>query len=143
MKREKLIRSKDYIISQIQLRLLNLIGAYKSKNKLKDYQLAEELGVSKGYVSQLLNATYDHKISKVVDLALSCNTVPLMFFVPIDQYLQVDKEDKFYEIIPFPRQQLVTFQNNVESEAKIGERESILNAPQPINVLSSKYSFIA
>jgi transcriptional regulator with XRE-family HTH domain len=103
MKREKLLRSKDYITSTLQLNLLNLIGEYKSKQKLKDYQLAEELGVSKGYVSQLLNATFDHKISKVVDLALACNKMPLMFFVDLEEFIKNDSEDKVYGIFPVVR----------------------------------------
>jgi len=73
MNREELLSTKEYVVSQIQLNLLNLIGDYKKKNKLKDFQLADELGVSKGYVSQLLNVTFDHKISKLVDLALACD----------------------------------------------------------------------
>lgn len=112
MKRENLIKSREYLISKIQLGVLNLIGNYKDKKKLKDYQLAEELGVSKGYVSQILNASVDHKISKVVDLSLSCDAVPLIFFVPIDEYLKTDLQDKIYEIIPVHRPISVTFTNN-------------------------------
>ena len=119
MKREKLIKSKGYIVSQIQLGLLNLIGKYKDERKLKDYQLAQELGVSKGYVSQLLNATYDHKISKVVDLSLACNAVPLVFFVSLDEYLKNDKEDNVYRIFPVKRPRLVTY--NSETSIEIGQ----------------------
>lgn len=125
MKREKLIRSKEYIISQIQLGLLNLIGNYKEKKKLKDYQLAKELGVSKGYVSQLLNAIYDHKLSKVVDLSLACNTVPLVFFVPVEEYLQNDRDDKVYQIFPVKRPRQITFQRSIEAPTKISTHENI------------------
>lgn len=103
MKRENLIRSKEYIVSQIQLNLLNLIGAYKENKNLRDYQLADKLGVSKGYVSQILHATFDHKISKIVDLALACNAVPLIYFVDIEQYVKDDTRDKVYSLIPVPR----------------------------------------
>lgn len=119
MKRERLIRSKDYIVSQIQLGLLDLIGNYKDKKKLKDYQLAEELGVSKGYVSQVLNATYDHKISKVVDLSLACNSVPIVFFIPMEEYLKNDKEDKIYYPYPVNRPRNITYQSNLEVSTEI------------------------
>src|SRR5262245_24137329 len=114
MKREKLIKSKDYIISQIQLGLLNLIGNYKDKKKLKDYQLAGELGVSKGYVSQILNATFDHKLSKVVDLSLACNSVPVVFFIPLQEYLQADKEDKIYQPFAVQRPKQLTYDGHIE-----------------------------
>jgi transcriptional regulator with XRE-family HTH domain len=138
MKREKLIRSKNYIISQLQLNLLNLIGNYKNTNKLKDYQLAEKLNVSKGYISQVLNATYDHKISKVVDLSLACNAVPIIHFVDMEEYVKNDREDKVYELIPLIRprsltlKDMSTVENNynpsylrLKSDAKIKVQEAL------------------
>src|SRR5690606_6215421 len=119
MKREKLIRSKEYIVSQIQLGLLNLIGGYKERRKLKDYQLAEQLGVSKGYISQILNATYDHKISKVVDLALECNAVPLIFFIPMEEYLRADAQDKIYQAFAIQRPRQVTYEETASFQEEI------------------------
>lgn len=110
MKRKALIKSKEYLISQIQLNLLNLIGSYKDKKQLKDYELAIELGVSKGYVSQLLNATSDHKISKIVELALACNTVPLLYFVDLDKYIENDSKDLTYELFPISRPRNIAYE---------------------------------
>ncbi len=113
MKRANLLKSKDYIVSTIQLALLNLIGDYKKKKKLKDYQLANELGVSKGYVSQLLNATFDHKISKVVDLALACNKMPLIYFVDLDEFIRQDADDKVFAIFPVIRPRDIMYEDHV------------------------------
>ena len=110
MNREELLRTKDYAFSQIQLNLLNLIGDYKKKKNLKDFQLADELGVSKGYVSQLLNVTFDHKISKLVELALACNTMPVIYFVDLKEFIQQDANDKVYNIFPVPRPKNVTYE---------------------------------
>ena len=111
MNREELLRNKEYVVSQIQLTLLNLIGNYQQKNNLKDFQLADELGVSKSYISQLLNVTFDHKISKLVDLALACNTMPLVHFVDLNEFIQNDRQDKVYEIFPIPRVQGITYES--------------------------------
>jgi transcriptional regulator with XRE-family HTH domain len=100
MKRESLLRSKEYVTSQIQLNLLNLMGEYKKNKNLKDYQLAEKLGVSKGYISQILHATYDHKISKLAELALACNAMPLIYFVDLDQFIFDDSKGKLFELVP-------------------------------------------
>jgi transcriptional regulator with XRE-family HTH domain len=108
MKRENLVKSKEYVVSQIQLSLLNLIAKYKENKNLKDYQLAEELGVSKGYVSQILHATFDHKISKIVDLALACNTIPLIYFIDLEQFVKDDARDKVYELTPVTRQKRIS-----------------------------------
>jgi transcriptional regulator with XRE-family HTH domain len=82
---------------------LDLIGKYKKNKNLEDYQLAEELGVLKGYVSQILHATFDHKISKVADLALACNVMPLIYFVDMDQFIKDDARDKEYVLVPVTR----------------------------------------
>ena len=56
-------------------------------------QLAAHLGVSKGYVSQLLNGDYDHKLSKLVELALAFGYVPAVTFVPVEKAIEADKQD--------------------------------------------------
>ncbi len=115
MKREKLLRSKDYILSKLQLNLLDMIGQYKEKKKLKDAHLAKELGVSKGYVSQILHATYDHKLSKVVELALACNKMPLLHFVDLDQFIKLDANDKIYELVPVQRPMNIIYEDTSAS----------------------------
>lgn len=109
MNREELIKDKNFIVSGIQLQLLNLIEGYMKKNKLNRDKLAKELKVSKGYVSQLLNVSYDHKISKLVDLALSCNAMPLFYFVDLDKYIKDDASDKVYELMPVVRLRNMTY----------------------------------
>jgi transcriptional regulator with XRE-family HTH domain len=119
MNREELLKNKEYVVSQIQLNLLNLIGNYQEKNNLKDFQLADELGVSKSYISQLLNVTFDHKISKLVDLALACNTMPLIYFVDLNEFIQKDREDKVYELFPVNRRKNMTFEVRSNPSLKV------------------------
>ena len=118
MKRESLLRSKEYAVSQIQLTLLNLIAKYKKNKNLKDYQLADELGVSKGYVSQILHTTFDHKISKVVDLAFACNVMPLIYFVDMDKFVKDDARDKEYILA------LVNRRKNLTKATKKKDKQS-------------------
>ncbi len=63
-----------------------------SDNHINRTQLAEKLGVSKGYVSQLLNGDFDHKLSKLVELSLAFGVVPIIDFKPI---ADVVSEDSF------------------------------------------------
>ena len=53
MKREELLNSKEYWLSKIQIDLFNEIEKYMQRNDLNRTQLAEKLGVSKGYISQI------------------------------------------------------------------------------------------
>jgi len=87
MKRSELLRSREYWIADIQLKVFNLIEQFRSKKGWTKSQVAEKLGVTKGYVSQILNGDFDHKMSKLVDLALSFDKVPMLQFVDARTYL--------------------------------------------------------
>lgn len=81
-----------YWTQNIQYVLNGMLHAYLKDNKLSQTELAERLGVSKGYISQILNGNFDHKLSKLVELALSCEMVPKFEFVPLSKAEQVAKE---------------------------------------------------
>lgn len=118
MKREKLLRSKEYGISTLKYTLLNLIGEFQKKNKLKDKDLAHKLHVSPGYVSQILNGTYDHKLSKVAELAHACNAVPLLFFVDIDKFIEEDAKNRVFVTFPAERYKRLTFSDSTPYSAR-------------------------
>lgn len=92
MEREELLRSKEYWLIHIQNKVFNLLRKYKEDKKLNQSQLAEKMEVTKGYISQIMNGDYDHKVSKLVDLALSCDKAPIITFIDIDTYIENDKK---------------------------------------------------
>ena len=83
MKRKDLIRSEAYWVSKIQIDLVHQIEDYMLKNGLNRTRLAEELGVTKGYVTQVLNGNFDHKLSKLVSLAMAVGKVPKVNFLDV------------------------------------------------------------
>ncbi len=91
MTRERILQSPAYWISKIQIALYNCAEKFMSANSMNRSQLAAHLGVSKGYVSQLLNGDYDHKLSKLVELALSFGFVPTIEFKPIGEVMKTDR----------------------------------------------------
>lgn len=99
MKREELVKDKNYVFSGIQLQLLNMIEDYMRKNNLNREKLAKKLNVSKGYISQLLNVSFDHKISKLVELALECNMMPVLNFVEIESFVRHDISNKTFDLL--------------------------------------------
>jgi len=103
MNREELINSKEYWTTKIQLDLFKAISHYMKKNNLNRTQLAKKLNVTKGYVSQVLNGDFDHKVSKLVELSLACGLTPRIQFEKIEDYVKNDgfvmeKETKFSEV---------------------------------------------
>ena len=87
MKRSELIESREYWIANIQLHLFEIIKEYLEANQLTQNQFAEKIGFTKGYVSQILNGDFDHKISKLVDLSLAVGKVPKITFQDISEFM--------------------------------------------------------
>ena len=48
-------------------------------------QLAKEFGVSKGYISQILNGNFNFSLSKLIELVLKIKKVPEIHFKSIDE----------------------------------------------------------
>jgi transcriptional regulator with XRE-family HTH domain len=99
MKREDFLRTKEHWLIRIQNDLFNLIENYMERKSLSRTELAKELGVTKGYVTQILNGDFDHKISKLVELALACNSFPMLHFVDANKYIADDSKNKRYELM--------------------------------------------
>jgi transcriptional regulator with XRE-family HTH domain len=93
MKRSDLLRSKEYWLVQIQNDLLQVIEDYMQKEKLSRTKLAEKLNVTKGYITQVLNGDFDHKISKLADLAIQCGKVPIISYIDLELYIKKDTQD--------------------------------------------------
>lgn len=90
MKRSELLKTKEFWITKSQIDLYNLIENYMIENRINRKELAEELNVSKGYISQILNGDFDHKISKLVELSLAVGYAPNIVFEKIEQYIEDD-----------------------------------------------------
>ena len=88
MKREELLKTKEYWLTQFQISVFNLIEDYRIKHGLNRTQLAKELGVSKGYISQVLNGDYDHKVSKLVEFCLAFGKAPIINYTDLSEYIE-------------------------------------------------------
>lgn len=99
MNREELLRNREWWIANIQNDLYALIHDYMRENHLNQNEVAEKLNFSKSYLSQILNGSFDHKISKLVDVALALNKVPLIHYADLDGYIKDDSNDKKYHTI--------------------------------------------
>lgn len=82
----RFLKNKGYLLKKLQYEIFDQITAYMKANKLNQTILAERLNVSKGYVSQIMNADFDHKLSKLVDLAISIDKVPSITFEDVATY---------------------------------------------------------
>lgn len=90
MKREELLKSEGYWIAKLQTDLYRELVAFMDKTHRNCSQLAQYLGCSKGYVSQLLNGNFDHKLSKLVELSLAIGKAPLLEYKDLYEYVLAD-----------------------------------------------------
>lgn len=99
MTREQLLRSPEYWTTHIQADLYSIIEEYLESNNLKKKDFAEKLGVSKGYISQVLKGDFDHKLSKMVELSLAAGKAVTVKFNDIEKVIEDDRNDKFSMIV--------------------------------------------
>ena len=92
MKREELLKSEGYWIAKLQTDLYRELISFMEKTDKNSSQLASYLGCSKGYISQLLNGNFDHKISKLVKLSLAIGKVPILEYKNISDYFLENDE---------------------------------------------------
>lgn len=91
--RNELISSKEYWLVKFQSALYEQVEKYLSENKISKTDFAKKLGVSKGYISQILNGDFDHKISKLIELSLAIEKAPLLKFENLGEYILPDSPD--------------------------------------------------
>lgn len=93
MTREELIKNPAYWTAGLQMELYRQIMAFMESRHMNKTQLAEYFNCSKGYVTQLLNGNFDHKLSKFVELSLAINKIPEFTFSDVDEYILSDKNE--------------------------------------------------
>jgi|GEM_PF-1576411 len=119
MTREELLKSPEYWTLEIQMKLYQVISDFMEKNNINRKHLADKLGFSKGYISQILNGEFDHRISKMVELALSVGKVPAIEFEDIDQIII----DDMYNLLGQPKSErpVINLQINPEMKMKLSK----------------------
>lgn len=96
MTHEELLATPEYWTAKMQIELYQKVEEYLQKNKITRTELAKRLNVSKGYISQVLNGDFDHRLSKFVELALFVGYHPKVTFEPIKQDEEAGIDDIIY-----------------------------------------------
>lgn len=113
----------DYWTGKLQLELFRLIKDHLEATGTSQNAFAKELGVSKGYLSQVLNGNFDHKLSKLVGLALAVGKLPMIEYQDVDKLVRQARGE--YE-------DLKTAYVSPTQHVIIGNRSEMPQAPQPM-----------
>ena len=81
--REELLQSAEYWEQQVQLEIYNCASRFMEEHKMNRTMLAKYLGVSKGFVSQLLSGNYNYSLSKLIEISVKLGYRPDFTFKPL------------------------------------------------------------
>ena len=99
------------------MELYRQIEAFMKEKNFNKTQLAEYLGCSKGYITQLLSGDFDHKLSKFIKLSLAIGKIPEFCFTDVDEYIQ-DESQSYKNTMILPVRQMystVPLSNNIDA----------------------------
>lgn len=108
MERKDILREPEYWIAQIQMAIYKCALDFMNESGKNKTQLAEHLGVSKGYVTQLLSGDYNYSLTKLVETAMAIGYVPKVKFSPIEA--EIAKDESTSSIVLAQRQSTSVFE---------------------------------
>jgi predicted XRE-type DNA-binding protein len=77
---KELLRNRDYLLTKYQHEIFREVKQYMEKNELSQKDMANKLGVSDAYVSQILNGNFNFTLKKLIDLGIAIDKVPRIRF---------------------------------------------------------------
>lgn len=95
IKRDELLRTEEYWFEVLQNDIYRIVAEYIKKENINQTQLAEQLGVSKGYISQIMNGNFNYTLKKMIELSLALNMAPAFEFKNLEQYINHDRQKRF------------------------------------------------
>jgi len=96
--REELLKSPEYWFENAQNDLYGQVVEYMEKEGINQNQLAEQLGVTKGYVSQILKGEFNYTLKKLIDISLAIGQVPKIDYTPIEKIIAEDSQKQFLQM---------------------------------------------
>jgi transcriptional regulator with XRE-family HTH domain len=100
IKKEELIKTEEYWFETLQNEIYRMVADYLVKENMNQSQLAEKLGVSKGYISQIMNGNFNYTLKKLIELSLAVGKAPVLEFRALHEILKnTEKESThFHEL---------------------------------------------
>jgi transcriptional regulator with XRE-family HTH domain len=93
--REELLKSPEYWFEHAQNDLYGEVVDYMEKEKINQNQLAERLGVTKGYVSQILKGEFNYTLKKLIEISLAIGKVPQIEYRSMEDIIQEDNRSHY------------------------------------------------
>ena len=93
LEQEDLIRTPEYWLETIQDEIYRQVSAYLKDNNLTQSQLAIQLGVSKGYISQVMKGEFNYTLKKLIELSLAVGKAPVLVLKPLEGITPISQKE--------------------------------------------------
>jgi transcriptional regulator with XRE-family HTH domain len=100
LKGEELVSKPEYWLEIIQNEIFRQVTAYLKENNMTQNQLAEQLGVTKGYVSQIMKGEFNYTLKKLIELSLAVGKAPVINFMPLAEIISAESEKVYSHKTP-------------------------------------------
>lgn len=94
LSKKELIRTPNYLLTKFQNEIFRQLVHYMESNNLSQKDVADKLGVSGSYISQVLNGNFNFTLKKLIELGLMMDKIPNLEFVTIDEFWFSEKESQ-------------------------------------------------
>jgi transcriptional regulator with XRE-family HTH domain len=89
----ELLHTETFWVTKIQNDLYKAVEDYLIENGMTRSQFADQLGVTKGYVSQVLAGDFDHRLSRLVALSVAIGKAPVLHFENLEAIAEKETKD--------------------------------------------------
>ena len=87
LKHEEIVKTPEYWLETLQNEIYRLVENYIKAKNISQSDFAKELGVTRGYVSQILNGEFNYTLKKLIELSLAVGKAPEINFTSIQSYI--------------------------------------------------------
>jgi transcriptional regulator with XRE-family HTH domain len=95
--KKNLYKTPEFWTEEIQNEIYRQVNDFMKENKLNQNELAKKWGVSKGYISQILNGNCNFSVSKLVELSLSLDKFPIFNYLKPNTFYEVEKLSEYIQ----------------------------------------------
>ncbi|MFM9839526.1 MAG: XRE family transcriptional regulator [Cyclobacteriaceae bacterium] len=89
--KEELLKRPNYLLTKYQNEIYRQLVEYMQTNNLTQKDVAERLGASSAYVSQILNGNFNFTLKKLIEIGVMIGKIPVMEFIDPSEFQRREK----------------------------------------------------
>lgn len=92
--RKKLLKSNVFWLEYMRNQIFREVQNYLSTTRTSRKELADNLGYSRGYISQILNGNSNLSFEKLTELSVAIGKAPYLYLKDLEDVIHLDSEGR-------------------------------------------------